>query len=694
MRPDPDIRNFNPFPGLRPFASSESDWFFGRDVEMEEIYTKLLSNRFVTLIGPPGCGKTSLINCGVVPLVKHHHLDEGSEWRVICFRPGNDPIGNLARAITEEAAAAGKNPADWKMIQSELFDNPDGIVAVLRKFISNPGEKILLVIDQFEELFRLASKGKKEIVAASVAKFVGLLVEVVRQTNENIFTILSLRSDFIGDCSRYHGLTQLINNSNYLVPELGPDDYRRAVEGPVVNAGAKIDPHLITLILCDLGGRPDQLPVLQHAMMRTWKHWQKMGEPGRMINMADYEAAGKLSSAMSDHAESVYDELSARGKKICEVMFKSITEKSPGNRGLRNPTGFGTLKCIADCTSDELSEVLEKFRHPEQCFIAPLPDVPLTDDVVIDLSQEVLVRLWARLQDWVDREAASAQMYLRLSEASAMYQQGKTGLLKNPDLQLAINWREQILPTLAWAERYNPAFERAMVYLRTSERKFIEEEAGKIRAQKKRVRRIRIIASGLGVIALLALGYTLMTVERRKEADTLANISKVIMMKAVIEMEKADSSSIVAIVQKGLADSAASTASRKAEEAYSRIQISESRRLKAEKEAAEATKLKSQALEKSDSAEKAILLADQNVKATTEEKVEAMRLRMLSVGKTVSVKSVLLQGQKELQTLLAIRRIKGPIMMQIFMPDSIMQDGRMEAAFTNHLKGITETSGV
>ena len=138
----------------------------------------------------------------------------------------------------------------------------------------------------------------------------------------------------------------------------------------------------------------------------------------------------------------IYEELSARGKKICEVMFKAITEKSPGNRGLRNPTSITVLKYVAGCTSDELIEVIEKFRHSSRCFITPLPDVPLTDDTIIDLSQEILIKLWDRLQEWVDEEAASAQMYLRLSEASAMYQQGKTGLLKPPDLQLAINWRE------------------------------------------------------------------------------------------------------------------------------------------------------------------------------------------------------------------------------------------------------------
>ena len=105
-------------------------------------------------------------------------------------------------------------------------------------------------------------------------------------------------------------------------------------------------------------------------------------------------------------------------------------------------------------------------------LLLPCRILPLTDDSVIDLSQEILIKLWDRLRDWVEEEAASARMYLRLSEASAMYQQGKTGLWKPPDLQLAINWREQYKPTLAWAERYNPAFERAMVYLRTSERKY------------------------------------------------------------------------------------------------------------------------------------------------------------------------------------------------------------------------------
>jgi WD40 repeat protein len=667
MGPLAKNKNFNPFPGLRPFMTEESDWFFGRDVEMEEIYTRLLNNRFITLIGSAGCGKTSLINCGVIPLVRHHHIDGESEWRIISFRPGNDPIGNLAVAISEELTASGQAGADWRTIQSELFDNPVGIGAALRRFISNPQEKVLLVIDQFEELFRLAARGKKEIVAASVAKFVGLMVEVINQPDENIFSIISLRSDFMGESSRYHGLTQLINNSNYLVPELNPENCRKVVEGPIVNAGARIDPRLISAVLFDLGGRPEQLPVLQHAMMRTWAHWQKMEEPGQPVSVTDYESAGKLGASLSSHAEEIYEGLTTRGKKICEVLFRTITEKGPDSRGLRNPASISTIRYIAGCDGAELSEVVELLRHPSACFVTPLPGIPMSDDSVIDLTQEILIRLWDRSKEWVEQESASAKMYLRLSEASAMYQQGKTGLLKPPDLQLAINWREEQKPTLPWAERYNPAFERAIVYLRTSEGKYIEEEANKLRLQKKRVKRIRIIASGLGLIALIAIGYLFFTIERRAEADRVAKNTRSLLIQAVREKERADSTSSAALEMKDRSDSTARIASQKAEEAIVKVKIYEDKSQRAERETAVALQLQNQAIEESDSAKQASFLAGENARIAEEEKNEALRLRMLSVAKTISVKSVLLQGRKDLQALLAFqaylfnKRNSGPV---------------------------------
>jgi len=476
MGPNRDNKNFNPFPGLRPFAPEESDLFFGREGESEEVLGKLLKNRFVTVIGASGSGKSSLIYCGVLPKVRNSKVKESSGWKIISFRPGNDPFGNLADAISEDLSATGQKHIDRNVILSELRDNPGGIAATTKKFLIKSDERVLFVVDQFEELFRYSTLGKADALIAPAARFVDFMVNAVNQSAVNIYTIVTMRSDFIGECAHYQSLTQLINNSNYLVPHMGTENYREAIMGPVKYAGAKIDPVLVEILLSDIGDRTDQLPVLQHAMMRTWTHWQELDEPGRPIGKTDYDSVGTMSDAMSLHANEAYEELSLRGKEICEMMFKTLTEKGSDNKGLRHPSSVPTVKSIAGCTSDELFEVVEKFRIPSRSFITPRQNVPLSDDSIIDLSHESLMRLWDRLREWVDDEAASVQMYLRLSEASAMYQQGKTSLWRPPDLQLAINWRDQHKPTLTWAQRYNPAFERAMVYLRTSKRNILKRK--------------------------------------------------------------------------------------------------------------------------------------------------------------------------------------------------------------------------
>src|SRR5512133_2744280 len=101
MGPERNAMKFNPFPGLRPFLPEESDLFFGRKGESEEVLGKLLKNRFVTVMGASGTGKSSLIYCGVLPGVKELKSENSGGWRIITFRPGNDPFGNFTKSLTE-----------------------------------------------------------------------------------------------------------------------------------------------------------------------------------------------------------------------------------------------------------------------------------------------------------------------------------------------------------------------------------------------------------------------------------------------------------------------------------------------------------------------------------------------------------------------------------------------------------------
>lgn len=290
------------------------------------------------------------------------------------------------------------------------------------------------------------------------------------------------------------------------------------------------------------------------------------------------------------------------------------------------------LKSVVQCNEKDLLNVIEKFRAVKRSFIVPRYDTPINDDTFIDISHESIMHLWGRLKEWIDDEAASVRIYRRLSEASAMYQQGKTTLLKNPDLQIAINWREKQKPTVEWAERYDPAFERAIVYLRTSEKALIDEEERKSILQKKKIRTGRIIASILGIFAVIFLGLMLVTFTQKNAINKQR--AEALKQKAAA-VEYATASERVAIasrIQLASADSVADAAKKNEAEALQQKAIFENRSLVAERR---------------------IINAETAVKNAIDEKNLVAGKRMVSLGKSLALKSLLMTEQKDLQALLA-----------------------------------------
>ncbi len=640
----------NPFPGLRPFIPEESDLFFGREGQSEEILTKLKKNKFVTVIGASGSGKSSLIYCGIIPRLTGTKTSS-DKWKVISLRPGNDPIGNLVEVF---ASSAGKEDDNFRAeIESTLRQGDRGLDKAVSALNLKKSEKVLLMVDQFEELFRYKDAQRSGSFTSDSVQFVNLIVNAISKSGLDIYVIITMRSDFIGECAHFQGLTSLINESNYLVPHMARENYQKVITGPVEYAGAKIDPELVDFLLDEIGSRIDQLPVLQHAMMRTWSHWKKIGHKDIAISKTDYDSIGQMSEAMSRHADEAFEELDPRGKEICEIMFKTITEKGNDNKGIRHPTKIETIASIARCTPEELFPVIDSFRLAGRSFLTPGPGLKLSSDTVIDVSHESLMRVWDRLSQWVEEEAASVQMYLRLSEASELFQAGKTSLWRPPDLQLAINWRNENKPSLTWAERYNPAFERAMVYLQTSEKEYLAEEENKIIAQKRQLRRSRITAIILGTAAIISVFFMLYAFERQIEANKQRREAEIQKQEAEVQKIKADSSALVANMNEQIANEESLRANANADSARYNAAIAEQQRLIAEENAIRASLSEQEALKQQGLAEEKEKEANENAELARLEKERATRLRMVSVGKTMAVKSVQATGQGDLQGLLA-----------------------------------------
>lgn len=627
-----DFKDFNPFPGLRPFVPEDSNLYFGRDPESNEVVDKLLKNRHIAVIGTSGSGKSSLVYGGVLPKILNLKTGKASGWRIISVRPGNDPFGNLAEAVSDGIKDAGHQAIEKGVILSDLLNNSSGISDIVNRYLVKHDDNVILIIDQFEELFRYQTLGETDKLNLYAKKFIDFLIDSVSKSDVNIFIILTIRSEYLGECSKYKELTTFINNNNYFVPEMETGSWKEVIEGPVRFAGAEIEPELVELLLTDLKGKTAQLAILQHAMMRTWSQWQKLDEPGKPISRADYELAGTIYNAISFHAEEVFEKLNLRGREICSILFKTITRKSSDIKGLRRPSKIESLKLIAGCSQDELFEVIEKFRSRQQSFITPSENIILKDSSVIDIQNDCIIRLWDRLRDWINEEDDSRGVYLHLSEASALYQQGKSGLYRPPDLQAAIAWREKNKPSLTWAVQYNPAFERAMVFLRTSEKSYFDEEQNKIRLHAKKIKRSRLFTRILGLAVAISMAFILYINFKKSVSDRATVLAEKERIQAIREKAVADSFAIVVIKHNIVSDSTAAAATKDAATAREQKVVADIQTSLAEKKAAEALHQKSIAVDQRNGAQ---------------------RMRMLSLGKSMSLKSLQLTGQKDLQTLLA-----------------------------------------
>jgi hypothetical protein len=299
---------------------------------------------------------------------------------------------------------------------------------------------------------------------------VKLLLEAAKQSQTAIYVVLTMRSDYLGDCAQFRDLPEAINDGQYLIPRMTRGERREAITGPVAVGGAQMTPRLVNRLLNDVGDNPDQLPILQHALMRTWDYWAQHHKDGEPIDVPHYEAIGGMEQALSLHADEAYHELlTPRSRTIAEKLFKALTEKGEDNREIRRPIFLRDAGALAGAQESEVAAIVEIFRRPGRTFLMPPAEVKLHAGTLIDISHESLIRNWERLRKWVDEEAQSAQIYRRLAETATLYQQGKAGLWRDPDLQIALEWQKQNRPNDVWAQRYFPQFSSAIKFLEKSQ---------------------------------------------------------------------------------------------------------------------------------------------------------------------------------------------------------------------------------
>ena len=469
----------NPYPGLRPFRLDEKHLFFGREQQVDRMVGKLAARRFLAVVGGSGSGKSSLVNCGLRPALHRGNMAEaGAAWRMTTMRPGTDPIGALARALAVpgllfDAPQSDALPTEV-LVEDTLRLGSLGVVDIVDQADLPQGTNLLVVADQFEELFRfhdmmLGGRTDSAAAAKDAVSFVRLLLEAAEQTEVPIYVVLTMRSDFLGDCAKFQGLPEAMNESQYLVPRLTRSEIRAAITGPAAVAGAELGPVLVTHLLNDVGDNQDQLSILQHALNRTWYKWETEGQGIGPLELAHYRSAGGMDRALHLHAEKAFSEFTDEpGQWLCKRIFKALTDAGTDARGTRRPTRMDTLGAITGSSPEQLEAAIGVFRKPSRSFLMPPMTETLGPNSAIDISHESLMRVWGRLRQWTVEEAESARVYRRLRETAVEHERGHANLLRDPELQVALDWRDENMPTEAWAELYGGGFTMAIDFLTRS----------------------------------------------------------------------------------------------------------------------------------------------------------------------------------------------------------------------------------
>jgi hypothetical protein len=516
----------SPYPGLRPFEDHEFDLFFGRTDQVDEIIDRILTTHFASILGGSGCGKSSLVRAGVIPELRFR----GDTWLQVVFNAGQRPLSRLADALSavlvKGADDAGRtSPEHLK----RLLTQQNGLAAVVDEFREDfivrvrpdppdgqaPGDddadrrrlsanaKLLILIDQFEEVFRAENEAER----LEAAQIVRLIVDSFELRHPSVYLVLAMRSEDLHSCTAYLDLPRVINRSSYLVRRLDDAEIGQAIVEPArycrqcmltsphVSArrpgAAEFDPELVRRLREEvrlMRDDVDHLPLLQHALFRLWEAAlarERAGAGGRngdallipqRVTLADLESAtgGPASGAPSGgsllrrcveiQANRLYDALDPREQRVAECAFRLLGTVDENRLIKRRRTTVAEITSTAPrgATAAVVGQVVDRFRTPHPYLRVQGDD--------IDVSHEAFIRNWKQFGDWVRNEAMRRQCYAmlldRLRQWQASYQDSSASRLTR-----AARWFRDLLDRHARAEasaygiaRLEPA--RVAKYLR------------------------------------------------------------------------------------------------------------------------------------------------------------------------------------------------------------------------------------
>jgi WD40 repeat protein len=412
--------------------------------------------RFLAIVGASGSGKSSLSRAGLLPALRWNKAS--TDWHTHILIPTAHPLESLAATLTHESNSVTSTTT----LMDDLAQDERSLqIFVKRKLGSNHEQRLLLVVDQFEEVFALCRSEEER------ASFIGNLLNSSSETDGPVITVITLRADFYAACANYPELREALAKHQEYIGAMNNEELRRAIEEPARRGRWELESGLVDVLLHDVGHEPGALPLLSHALFETWQRRR-----GRMMTLSGYASSGGVRGAIAETAEAVFvDQFTREQQAIARRIFLRLTE-------LGDDSGAGDTRRRA--TFNELILKPEEAATT-RAVLKSLADARLiiTSQDSAEVAHEALIREWPTLHGWLEENREDLRLHRQLTEAAQDWSETN----HDPDLLYRgarlVQTREW---TLTHQEEMNTLEEEFLATcIEASERKVAEREAQRLR---------------------------------------------------------------------------------------------------------------------------------------------------------------------------------------------------------------------
>lgn len=401
-REDAPAPGLCPYKGLNFYDESDADLFVGREALTTRLVERVLSvtsngeatkGQFLAIVGASGSGKSSLVRAGLIPALRWNKISAG--WSINVFTPTEHPLESLALTLAQENGSSTTTTAQNLTLNSQILQEFSSQNLGLKRTT-----RLLLVVDQFEELFTLCHSEDER------ASFISSLLSASLEAEGQVLVIITLRADFYAHCANYPSLREALARQQEYIGAMGDEELRRTIEEPARRGRWEFEPGLVDLLLHDVGNEPGALPLLSHALLETWQRRR-----GRMMTLSGYTSSGGVRGAIAETAETVFtDQFTREQQFIARRIFLRLTE-------LSDETSAADTRRRATFNELVLKPDEADITHT---VINALADARLiiTSEDSAEVAHEALIREWPTLRNWLQENRDGLRLHRQLTEAA------------------------------------------------------------------------------------------------------------------------------------------------------------------------------------------------------------------------------------------------------------------------------------